>query len=57
MNIQPNLTKFRMIFKEKIAKINKNTEGVINKPRQILTMLWAILAEHSNKFNEVLSDI
>jgi hypothetical protein len=27
MNIQPNFTRFRTIFKEKTAKKGKNTEG------------------------------
>jgi hypothetical protein len=27
MNIQPNLTRFRTIFKQKTAKKGKNTEG------------------------------
>ena len=56
MNIQANLTRFRAIFKEKTVKNGKNTEGVIDKPRQILMKVRAIIDEHSDKFNEVLGD-
>ena len=56
MNIQANLTRFRAIFKEKTVKNGKNTEGVIDKPRQILMKFRAIIDEHSDKFNEVLGD-
>jgi hypothetical protein len=46
---------FRGIFKEKTAEIDKNTEGVINQLRQFSTKLRAIIDEHSDKFDDILS--
>jgi hypothetical protein len=47
---------FRMIFK-KIVKNSQNTEGVINRTRQVLTKFRAINDEHLGRFDDILEDI
>jgi hypothetical protein len=54
MNIQTKLTKFRAIFKEKIAKIGKNTEGGVDEHQTDLTIFRAIFKEKQLKMAKIL---